>query len=362
MIRDARVKPLRLYSISEQIADHLRERIIQGDLAGDMPGSKSLAAELGVNHKTISVVSEMLRQDGFLEPQGRGLPNRIVIPKGAKRKMIRVAILNYEPEDRRVHFIVDLQHRLSEAGHSSVIASKSLVELRMNPKKIAQLVKKTEADAWIVQAGSREVLQWFSEQEFPSFALFGNLGPIRLPRIAPSTGPAIISAVNRLIELGHRRIVMLSHRERVCPSRGYTEQLFLDELTAHGIETSAYNLPVMEDGMKGLMTMLDSLFQVTPPTALIINDRLLFFPVQLHLARKGILAPEGVSLISGDEDPRYGICRPSVAHIHWDSSPLVKRVLNWANGIASGRQDSRKSTIEAEFVDGGTVGPALKRG
>jgi hypothetical protein len=46
-------------------------------------------------------------------------------------------------------------------------------------------------------------------------------------------------------------------------------------------------------------------FQHTPPTALIINESLLFIAAQQHLARRGIAAPENISLI----------CPPSISSV-----------------------------------------------
>ncbi|MBJ7396006.1 MAG: hypothetical protein JHC76_08160 [Akkermansiaceae bacterium] len=47
------------------------------------------------------------------------------------------------------------------------------------------------------------------------------------------------------------------------------------------------------------------LFQHTPPTALIIRKSLLFTAAQQHLARRGIAAPENISLI----------CPPSISSV-----------------------------------------------
>jgi hypothetical protein len=44
------------------------------------------------------------------------------------------------------------------AGHSVFFADKCLQELRMEVVRVARLVRRTEADAWVVCAGSREVL------------------------------------------------------------------------------------------------------------------------------------------------------------------------------------------------------------
>ena len=75
-----------------------------------------------------------------------------------------------------------------------------------------------------------------------------------------------------------------------CP-----EQFFLEQLEANGIQTSPYNIPDWEDTPAGLKKVIDSTFKHTPPTALIISDPILFHAIQVHLAHKGIWAPEHIT-------------------------------------------------------------------
>jgi hypothetical protein len=83
----------------------------------------------------------------------------------------------------------------------------------------------------------------------------------------------------------------------------------------------------------------------------------LFFAVQQHLARLGLLAPEHVSLACTDASPSFEWCRPTIAQIDWDFRPLIKRVVNWANHVSRGKDDRRKSSTQARFVSCGTIGP-----
>ena len=136
--------------------------------------------------------------------------------------------------------------------------------------------------------------------------------------------------INRLVELGHRRIVMLARRVRRVPNPGGFEKLFLDELAANGIQHGVYNLPDWSESADGLQRVLENLFQHTPPTALIIEESSTFIAAQQHLAQLGILAPRDVSLICDDPDPAFAWCRPSIAHIHWDGSSIARRAVRWA--------------------------------
>ena len=62
---------------------------------------------------------------------------------------------------------------LAQAGHAIARAPKTMVELGVDVKRIARMVEQTEADAWVVVSGSRDILEWFAAREAPAFALFG---------------------------------------------------------------------------------------------------------------------------------------------------------------------------------------------
>jgi len=132
----------------------------------------------------------------------------------------------------------------------------------------------------------------------------------------------------------------------------------MDELAANGITPSPYNLPDWEVSAKGFHARLDLLFELTPPTALIIQEAVFYFAALQFCANRGLRVPRDVSLICTDADPAFHWCQPSVAHIRWDSRPLVRRIVRWAANVSCGKEDLRLTLTPAEFVPGGSVGPA----
>lgn len=149
-----------------------------------MPGRKTLAAELGVNHKTCESALQLLEAEGLLIPQGKGLSRMIAKSIRARSAKIRVKVLLYEKSDVRTDYLVELLHRLREAGHEPSFAEKSMRGLGMSTERIARYVSSNEADAWIVFAGPRGVLDWFAQQPVPAFALFGRM--VQVPMAASS--------------------------------------------------------------------------------------------------------------------------------------------------------------------------------
>ena len=353
------MSPFHILTASEQVAARLREELACGTWRGVMPGGDRLTAELGVGRDTVEAALHLLEEEGLLINQGARRRRRIRPPAGAKAPAsLRVAILLREPADRRLDYMVDLQHTLGEAGLVAFYAAKALVELGMDLPRIRRLVAASEADAWVVVGGSREVLEWFAAQSTPVIALFGCLEGLAVAATKPDKPHAYAAVTRQLLDLGHHRIVLLAHRERRLPEPGRSERAFLGELGSHGIRTGPYNLPDWEENIEDFHRVLDSLFMISPPTALIIDEVPLLIAVQQFLLHRGLRVPQDVSLVCTDGDPHFAWCKPSIAHIRWDSRPVVRRIMRWATNVSRGREDRRQTLTKAEFIPGGTVGPA----
>lgn len=352
------MRPFSLLSPSQQVARHLSAEIVQGVWSGEMPGVPHLADILGVDRKTVDAALRLLEEEGVLERRGIGKRRRIKVAGPSAPTSLRLAILLNEASDARVDYLVELKHRLEEAGHSPFFVKQPMVELGMKVSRIARMVEGIDAGAWIVIAGSREVLEWFAGRPIPTFAIFGRRLGLRMAGAGPETSTAYAAATRRLIELGHRRIVVLARPRRRLPQPGASEQAFLDELAAHGLPVSDYNLPAWDETIPDFHACLESLFRITPPTAMIVDEVPPFIAVQQFLARKRLRVPEDVSLVCTDTHAAFEWCQNSIAHIHWEILPVVRRVLRWASNVSMGKADLRQSLTQSRFVSGGTIGPA----
>lgn len=351
------MRPFIPLSTPAQLAAHLREEILRGALRDELPGHRLLAGRMGVNHKTMREALRLLEGQGFLVPQGGGRRCLIRLPEGRAPSGFRVTILPFEEEDRQVAYHRDILDRLDRAGHAVAFADKSLSDLDFDVKRLARFVRKHPTDAWVVVAGSRAVLEWFAEQPIPAFAMFGRSSGLPMAGATVRKSAGMADAVRRLVDYGHRRIVMLVREDRRKPYPGGLEQTYLDTLETLGIKTGSYNLPDWTDTVDDFHRCLDSLFGHTPPTALLIDEAPLFFAAQQFLAERNLVAPRDLSMLSLDQNVCFNWCRPSIAHIRWRSRPLVSRIVRWADNVARGGEDRRNTPIKAEFVDGGTIGP-----
>jgi DNA-binding LacI/PurR family transcriptional regulator len=228
----------------------------------------------------------------------------------------------------------------------------------MDLRRLARMVAKTEADAWVVSAGTSEVLQWFLQQKIPAFAVFGRRRKLKIAAVGPDHLPALAEATRRLIGLGHQRIVLLDSIYSVSEP-GIIGAAFLDALSAAGITAGAYNLPGWEGGLLELYAYLDSSFPISPPTAIIAGSASTYFATQSFLLNQGLRVPQDLSLVCVENDPYFNKCRPSVSHIRWSNRSVVNRIVRWVRNISERKEDTRQTMIKSEFIEGGTIGPVV---
>jgi DNA-binding LacI/PurR family transcriptional regulator len=299
-----------------------------------------------------------LEREGFLESKGRRKGREIVACDRRSQVPLRIAIFDFDPPADRAPYISQAHHRLLDAGHTAFFTDRTMSELGMNLDRIVKMVRKTEADAWVVVGGAREFLEWMAAQDRPVFALFGRRRGLPIAGIGPDQPTTARTIVRKLTELGHRRIVMLTRPSRILPVPGATERAFLDELTRHDIEPGQFNLPVWKETVDGLREQVKELLRFTPPTAILIDEPAIFLAVQQQLMQLGCRIPGDLSLVCSDGSPSFRWLHPSVAHVSWNSEPWVRRITQWAGHISLGKTDLRQSLTKARFIGGGTIGPA----
>ncbi|MFT6863046.1 MAG: DNA-binding LacI/PurR family transcriptional regulator [Akkermansiaceae bacterium] len=349
---------LGILNAAEQVARYLRGELRQGRWTGLMPGINQLTKELGVNHKTIESAVILLEKEGILVGQGPRRRKKIEMSEEGFKRSLRIGILLFEGDDRKLDYIIEIFFGLNAAGHNPFFLSASLSELGMDVNRVASLVEKTNADAWLVLAGSREVLSWFANQKAPIFALFGRSENSAIAGAGPSKGEAYREAVRKLIACGHKRIVLLARPQRKIPQPGVPEQAFLSALEDGGIEVADYHFPFWKNSKEDFYKCLDSLFKMTPPTALIVQEFILWGAVEQFLGTHGVRVPDDLSLICADSDSSFAWRNPSIAYFRIGNTSWIGHALRWAVKISLGEDYRRQIRSKVQYVHGGTVGPA----
>jgi DNA-binding LacI/PurR family transcriptional regulator len=355
--------PLHRNSIAELCAEHLRKGLRSGRWREMLPGVARLAAEFDVSRDTIRAALRLLEAEGLLSAQGLGRC-RSITAQAIGHRTLRVGMLLHDDlsdEQNKVgQVLLQIERDVRSKDHELFYLPKTQVQLGHDVGRITRMLGQHPADAWILVAGSYELLKWSTLQLTPCFALYGRALGLPVASVGPDKLSAYVSATRRLLELGHRRIVLIARKARRLPIPGKTEQAFLDELALHGVFAGDFNLPSWEETPEGFHQLLESLFRLTPPTAMIISETAQFIATMEFLARRRLHVPEQVSLVATGDDPAFAWCHSGIAHIKSDSKPMVRHVVRWVLSVKKGLPDRKPSVVPAQFIDGGSIGPAWK--
>lgn len=197
------------------------------------------------------------------------------------------------------------------------------------------------------------MLEWFVKQEVPAFAFGGLCSELAIAGSGIDGVPAVRAAVRHLTALGHRRIVLIS-------PPGW-QHAFLDELLAQGITAGEYNAPAWVETPAGLHALLNSLFRVTAPTALILVEPPRMLAVLYFLNQRALRLPQDVSLVCFGQDSMFEWCDPPIAHFRYDLALPRRRIVKWIEAVKRGTSDYSRRIFPAEFDPGGSTGPVPKR-
>lgn len=360
------MKPLRRLPLAEQTAAHLIEAMRAGRWGDSLPGVNALANAFNVSRETVRAALKLLESNGSLIPGGPGRSRVIAteIPIVPVQRKLRVAILLHGPlseenaEMQRT--MLRLQHAIDSAGHACFFADGYQARLRHDPKKIAQLVRDTPADAWVVFAGAGQTLQWFASQPIPAIAFGGRCIGVPIASVGTDTTRALSEAVRELASLGHRRIVLICPQNWRKPAPGRIAQTFVSRLAECEITSDEYNLPDWEETPEGLQTLLNSLFHITPPTALFVVEPAHAVAVLGFFGQRGLRVGRDVSLVCMMSDPAFAWRRPAITHFEGKTEPLVRRIVRWVEAVARGCANREQKDFPVDFIRGGTIGPVRK--
>lgn len=359
------MQPLERQSLVEITAAHLRDGFRAGRWSGKLPGVGRLADDLAISKETVRAALHLLEMEGLLKQQGAGRSRQIVaspLDRPVTTRILRVAVLLpkilEEDNSHSQSLILRLVRAIEHAGHECFMADKSLAQMGNRLDSLARLVQATAADAWIIYDASHAVLDWFHRRLVPAMALGGRIIHLPLACTRADLTGAMNGAVDTLVAHGHRRIVTLAPHTWLRPELNPAAGAFSRRMAHHGLPASSYNLPEWEDSARGLQDLLHSLFQRTPPTALLMVEPAWTVGTFVFLSRRGLRVPEDVSLIALMPDPVLALWEPPLAHFDWQFTPHIRHIVRWAQAVAKGSAATEIKNVPCTFELGGTIGPA----
>lgn len=359
-------------TLVDQTAGHLREKIREGRWGEFLPSERRLSAMLGVSRPTAAAAVARLIGEGLLIHNGARRAIGIGTPASrfrGREKSLRMTLLlrwpleNVAPSTQRL--VMRALALLKSLGHTADYVAIPAGRKQGGAGHLPKLVRKHVSDAWIVVDGTKETLEWFAVKKIPVFGLGGAATDIPVAKSFPmDSRPMIKTITGRLVALGHRSIVLICFKTAREPAPGRLVAAFREALAEAGIRPGEYNVPDWEESPQGLGALLESLFRLTPPTALICHNPGTTVATYTFLAQRGLRTPRDVSLVSlADKDALayWASLGVRCAHVETGVTACCDRLRRWTENLTKGREDTRQHYGRARLDEGDTIGPAPRR-
>lgn len=335
-----------------------------------LPGERRLAEELEVGRSTLRQALQLLTEQGRIAAPAQGKrrePSPMERQAKQNKRIWRIGMVSglpaaaFMPSTQRL--MIELRHSLEADPRNIVTALPDLTNYGRRKGSLIDLVDEHPSDIWLITSANWEQLSFFCNRPEPALAIGGRSLGIDIASIGIDLRPALSAAVRRLVQLGHRRIVLLCEKfMRNAPTPGRILQCFHDELSAAGIQPSAFHVPEWDDSPETLQSTLTSLFRVTPPTAVIVTTTNAAVGFYGFCNAQRLRIPDDVSfvLVSGKDDDAW--YHPQASVIRSEVALVIPPILRWISTCHQGRASRRQILLPTEFREGKTIAPPKGKG
>lgn len=348
-------------TIRQQTEQLLLKHFESGRWGETLPGVRELSRELQVSIGTMQAALKNLESSGLIQTTGHRINRKInkTILNTIKNKKLRIGFIPLDNLDRsasqELAWFNDFSLHIGAAGHSCFFSKKSITSLGENPDLILNETTKDHADLWVLMSASNLILKEIhTRAKTPLLAWGGAPGNLPISVIGVDFEPALRGAIRRLTNDGHNRIVLVMPSYIISQKSGRILTAFRDELSQAGIHAGNYHIPKWEYSESGFNELLKSLFSLTPPSALILDDARQFIATLSFFASNGIsLKSCKVMMLSGDST--YDWCHPRPGRFIYNESKLIQGLVRWVNNCSGGNLKPLRCIVRAKCVFGDTI-------
>ena len=224
---------------------------------------------------------------------------------------------------------------------------------RASPKRWQRLLKVSNANALVVIAGHRPILEWACMCDVPALALGGDAADLPIPLVTHDASQMIEEALGQLFLTGHRDICLpigvrtpgfieKSENAIVGCFKRY-EIPFIPRL--HFPKWHANTPDAWEEGLEWRLT-------TQRPDALVLLGNRPFHTVQGVIMRRGWSVPKDLSIVVISDQSELRWFRPKPACFAFDTEMLARSVAQWLKNPASNKRFPR---AKARWIEGGTI-------
>jgi DNA-binding LacI/PurR family transcriptional regulator len=350
-------------SVKQRLATTLAERIqaeITSEPVGErLPGLRLLAKRYGVSVPTVADALHQLATEGVVEAGGdrrswrvKRIPSKTLRPSLSERKarsrlLFLSALALHDERFSGIEVHVELVDELEPSGCEVSHRVIPFDRARKPHASWNHLLRGTRADAVIVMGGTPAVAEWLRSENTRTLFIGGDSGHTGIPVLATSTPAMFGLAIRRLLESGHRKILVpLCGRPERFAKR--CTKAIQDAIVSNSAADDC--LVIAESSYSGPDVLVNLLLKHWPwhsPDALVFIDWHEFVAADSFLRAKGLVIPRDVSVIILSHDPSMNWHLPALSHFDLPVRAIARVAARWVNSGRLPKESENKQILIA---------------
>lgn len=338
----------------------LRGELSAGRWDGRLPGTRVLARHLGVSPPTLARALDALVAEGLLEKPGERqayrVAGRAVVGRNAGG-MRRLLLLTHEEPG----LLTETSRRVLEMLRQTMVSKGWQVDSQVvdflhvkRPQRSWDRLIQADGDTSVIALYGRGALaEWAVKRGVRMFFLGGITGGHPVPIAAVRSALMLDSALARLTEAGHWKIVV-PLCDRAEPFKESIREVTRRAIQAAGREyVRPYHNPE-SDYLTPDVTwrIIESAFASDPPTALVFLDWKELVTAQCVLMKLRLRVPDDVSLVLLNSQMEAEWFIPELSRFRFPERRLVRTMVAWLEGRMQGAE---QVSFSADFIEGKTI-------
>lgn len=348
------------------VADALRAECAAGKWGEQLPGTRILAAQLGVSPPTITAALAKLVEEGVLESGGARRVFRVLKKRGGRPAS--------PPENRAKRLLIVAPEGLGELGD---VTRRTVDHLRQTMSGKGWRVdfqvvdflhakgvqrswdSRIEADdrTYVVAIyGRKPLAEWAIERKVRMLFLGGGTGGLPVSLVGVKTSHMAAEGFEKLTALGHTRIVIPLCDRTETFNRGIRDAAKNAIEAAGGVFVESYHTPESDYLQPDVSrSILEAAFALEAPTALMFLDWKEFVGGFCFVTQLGLKVPRDVSMVLLNDPVEAEWFQPTLARFQFPIRRMVSAMVRW---LEDESVEVKNVILSAEYLPGNSVARA----
>ncbi len=352
-------------TLVDQTVSIMKQGLLEGRWSRFLPTEHELCDEFEISRSTLRKALKVLHHQGVLRGGGNGRRRRVVAsalwqesigPKQAREVRVLSSFEGHEMVGITRTALHHLHREIEAADYSYRFYHFPQMKPRQTLRALKSITSQKHIAGWVLLFCPQLVQQWFASSGLPVVQMGARTEGMGIPTVGYDTASLARHAMEKLLQLGHRRIALLRPDFPLV-----AEEQLLDEMrriaSASGLRAQVLDVKHELSG-SGVRIAAESLLQRKQrPTAWLVSQPNYVWPLISSLQSAGWSIPADVSVVSRVNDLFLDTAVPQITCYRHNAPKLGRTVAEMLlSAVNEGARPDDHRLLMPDFFEGETLG------